>query len=144
MGCLSLSHMAVARIKRDTAVTMQCKRPDLPLEGSHHWDSRDQEAAPGSVHWAWPLAAPEHSCSFTGPNSGYHSCSSDAVAYSASCPGTPEFRLQEIILPLWQWTATLGKYTCCWRQITRLNSPSTVINSKDMRSARFPSYAFIS
>ena len=66
MGCLSLSH----RIKCDSAVTMQCKRPDLPLEGSHHCDSRGQEAAPGSVHWAWPLAAPEHSCSFTGPNSG--------------------------------------------------------------------------
>lgn len=70
MGCLSLSHMAVARVKCDTAVTMQCKRPDLPLESSHHWDSRDQEAAPGSVHWAWPLAAAEHSYSFTGPNSG--------------------------------------------------------------------------
>lgn len=70
MGCSSLSHMAVARVKCDTAVTMQCKRPDLPLESSHHWDSRDQETAPGSVHWAWPLAAAEHIYSFTGPNSG--------------------------------------------------------------------------
>lgn len=94
MGCSSLSHMAVARVKCDTAVTMQCKRPDLPLESSP------------SLRLKRPGNCPEAQC--TGPGllrlqstailslaqTQVYSCSSDALAYSASCPGTPEFRLQ--------------------------------------------------